>query len=124
MPDCAPPLPPISATARGFTCAPESIVVTNGMRQSLSLLAWLVLDPDEAAWIEEPGYVGTREALALAGVRAAPIPVDEQGFSRRARDRRRAAGQARGGGAGAPVPAGHDARPAAPARALELGRAP
>jgi GntR family transcriptional regulator/MocR family aminotransferase len=68
-------------TARGFTCAPESIVVTNGMRQSLSLLAWLALDPDEAAWIEEPGYVGTREALALAGVRAAPIPVDEQGFS-------------------------------------------
>lgn len=68
-------------TARGFTCAPESIVVTNGMRQSLSLLAWLVLDPDEAAWIEEPGYVGTREALALPGVRAAPIPVDEQGFS-------------------------------------------
>lgn len=68
-------------TARGFTCAPESIVVTNGMRQSLSLLAWLVLDPDEAAWIEEPGYVGTREALALAGVRTAPIPVDGQGFS-------------------------------------------
>jgi GntR family transcriptional regulator/MocR family aminotransferase len=68
-------------TARGFTCTPESIVVTNGMRQSLSLLAWLVLDPDEVAWIEEPGYVGTREALALAGVRAAAIPVDEQGFS-------------------------------------------
>jgi GntR family transcriptional regulator/MocR family aminotransferase len=67
--------------ARGFTCAPESIVVTNGMRQSLSLLAWLVLDPDQAAWIEEPGYIGTREALALADVRAAPIPVDEQGFS-------------------------------------------
>jgi GntR family transcriptional regulator/MocR family aminotransferase len=67
--------------ARGFTCAPETIVITNGMRQSLSLLAWLVLDPDEAAWIEEPGYVGTREALALAGVRAVPVPIDEQGFS-------------------------------------------
>jgi GntR family transcriptional regulator/MocR family aminotransferase len=68
-------------TARGFTCAPESIVITNGMRQSLSLLAWLVLDPDEAAWIEEPGYIGTREALALAGVRAVPVPVDESGFA-------------------------------------------
>ncbi|MBL6613160.1 MAG: PLP-dependent aminotransferase family protein [Reyranella sp.] len=67
--------------ARGFTCAPESIVITNGMRQSLSLLAWLVLDPDEEAWIEEPGYIGTREALALAGVRAAPVPVDEAGFA-------------------------------------------
>lgn len=67
--------------ARGFTCTPGSIVVTTGVRQSLSLLAWLVLDPDEAAWIEEPGFVGTREALALAGVRAVPVPVDEQGFA-------------------------------------------
>lgn len=66
--------------ARGFSCAPESIVITSGMRQSLSLLAWLVLDPDDAAWIEEPGFIGTREALALAGVRAMPVPVDDAGF--------------------------------------------
>ncbi|HEY4169898.1 MAG TPA: PLP-dependent aminotransferase family protein [Reyranella sp.] len=66
--------------ARGFTCAPEAIVVTSGMRQSLALLAWLVLDPGEAAWIEEPGFIGTREALALAGVRMEPVPVDESGF--------------------------------------------
>src|SRR6185312_12307840 len=63
--------------ARGFTCAPESIVVTSGMRQSLALLAWLVLDPDDEAWTEEPGFVGTREALALAGVRMVPVPVDD-----------------------------------------------
>ena len=67
--------------ARGFACTPASIVVTTGVRQSLSLLAWLVLDADDAAWIEEPGFVGTREALALAGVHAVPVPVDEQGFA-------------------------------------------
>jgi GntR family transcriptional regulator/MocR family aminotransferase len=66
--------------ARGFTCAPESIVMTSGMRQSLSLLAWLVLDPDEAAWIEEPGFIGTREALTSVGVRAVPVPVDDHGL--------------------------------------------
>ena len=67
--------------ARGFACAPDSIVITSGMRQSLSLLAWLALEPDDAAWIEEPGFVGTREALALADVRAVPVPVDESGFA-------------------------------------------
>lgn len=67
--------------ARGFSCTPESIVITTGVRQSLALLAWLVLDPDEAAWIEEPSFVGTREALALASVRAVPVPIDEQGFA-------------------------------------------
>jgi len=50
------------------------------MRQSLSLLAWATLDPGEAAWIEEPGFVGTREALAAAGVRAVPVPIDAAGF--------------------------------------------
>jgi GntR family transcriptional regulator/MocR family aminotransferase len=67
--------------ARGFACAPETIVITSGVRQSLALLAWLVLDPDDAAWIEEPSFVGTREALAMAGVRAVPVPIDEQGFA-------------------------------------------
>ena len=67
--------------ARGFACDPASIVITSGMRQSLSLLAWATLDPGEAAWIEEPGFVGTREALAAAGVRAVPVPVDAAGFS-------------------------------------------
>jgi GntR family transcriptional regulator/MocR family aminotransferase len=66
--------------ARGFACAAETIVMTSGMRQSLALLAWLVLDPEEAAWIEEPGFIGTREALALAGVRMAPVPIDDSGF--------------------------------------------
>jgi GntR family transcriptional regulator/MocR family aminotransferase len=67
--------------ARGFTCEPEAIVVTTGVRQSLSLLAELALDPGEAAWIEEPGFIGTREALALADVRAVPVEVDAQGFA-------------------------------------------
>ncbi len=67
--------------ARGFRCEARAVVVTSGVRQSLSLLARIVLDPGEEAWIEEPGFVGTREALATAEVRARPIPVDAAGFS-------------------------------------------
>ncbi|WP_421994937.1 PLP-dependent aminotransferase family protein [Reyranella sp.] len=66
--------------ARGFACTADSVVITTGVRQSLALLAWLVLDPGESAWIEEPSFVGTREALAAAGVRAMPVPIDDSGF--------------------------------------------
>lgn len=67
--------------ARGFTCEAGSIVVTSGMRQSLSLFARLILDAGQEAWIEEPGFVGTREAMAMAEVKAVPVPIDDQGFS-------------------------------------------
>ena len=67
--------------ARGFSCEGSAIVVTTGMRQSLSLFARLILKAGEQAWIEEPGFVGTREAMAMAETRAVPVPVDDQGFS-------------------------------------------
>ena len=67
--------------ARGFACKPGDIVITTGVRQSLALLAWLVLDAGDSAWIEEPGFVGTREALAAAAVHATPVPIDAGGFS-------------------------------------------
>jgi len=67
--------------ARGFSCEGSAVVVTSGMRQSLSLFARLVLDAGQQAWIEEPGFIGTREAMAAAEVAAVPVPVDPQGFS-------------------------------------------
>jgi GntR family transcriptional regulator / MocR family aminotransferase len=67
--------------ARGFACEGSAVVVTSGMRQSLSLFARLILDAGQQAWIEEPGFIGTREAMAMAEVKAVPVPVDEQGFS-------------------------------------------
>jgi GntR family transcriptional regulator/MocR family aminotransferase len=67
--------------ARGFACEGDAVVVTSGMRQSLSLFARLVLDAGQEAWIEEPGFVGTREAMAMAEVEAVPVPIDDQGFS-------------------------------------------
>ena len=50
--------------ARGFACEAGAVVVTTGMRQSLSLFARLALDAGQEAWIEEPGFIGTREAMA------------------------------------------------------------
>jgi GntR family transcriptional regulator/MocR family aminotransferase len=68
-------------TARGFACAPETVVITAGVHQSVALFARTVLEAGDAAWIEEPGYPGMQTALAMAQVRAVPVAVDEAGFS-------------------------------------------
>ena len=67
--------------ARGFACTAAEVMVTSGVRRSVALLARLLLDPGEAAWVEEPGFPGTREALQAAGARPVPVPVDASGVS-------------------------------------------
>lgn len=67
--------------ARGFACDARAIVVTSGLRQSIATLARMVLDAGDKAWIEDPGFRGTREGLAAADVQAVPVPVDASGFS-------------------------------------------
>ena len=67
--------------ARGFTCDPAAVVITTGIRHGLALFAEVVLDRGDTAWIEEPGFVGVREALAASGVRAVPVRLDTSGFS-------------------------------------------
>ncbi len=66
---------------RGFTSTMDQVVVTSGIRQGLGLLARLLLNPRDVAWIEEPSFIGVRSALLSAGVRLAPVPVDDEGFA-------------------------------------------
>lgn len=66
---------------RGFRCDPSAVVVTSGIRQGITLLARLLLDPGEEAWMEEPGFPGIRDALAATGVRSIAVPIDDHGFS-------------------------------------------
>jgi GntR family transcriptional regulator/MocR family aminotransferase len=40
----------------------------------------VLLDQNDCAWIEDPGYLGARGALQIAGARLIPVPVDEQGL--------------------------------------------
>ena len=67
-------------SARGFAADPASIVITSGVRQSLTLLAHMLVDPGDLVWVEEPGYRGVVDALAAAGACPVGIPVDDQGF--------------------------------------------
>jgi GntR family transcriptional regulator/MocR family aminotransferase len=68
------------AQFRGIRCTPEQVVVFGGSQQALAALCVLLLDPGDAAWVEDPGYPGTRAALELAGAAPLPVPVDEEGL--------------------------------------------
>ena len=61
------------AATRGLLADPANIVVTAGTQQALRIAAELLLDPGDAAWVEDPGYIAGRGALLAAG--AAPVPV-------------------------------------------------
>jgi GntR family transcriptional regulator/MocR family aminotransferase len=66
--------------ARGVACDPAQIIVVAGAQAGLDLMARLLLDPDDAVWVEEPGYLGARGAFTGAGVRLVPVPVDGDGL--------------------------------------------
>lgn len=65
--------------ARAVRCDPEQIVVTAGTQHAIDLVIRVLHQTDMQAWIEDPGYSLTRQALIAAGVTTRPIPVDGQG---------------------------------------------
>ena len=67
--------------ARGTSCTADQVIVVAGAQQGLDMIARLLLDPGDLAWVEEPCYPGAWAALAAAGARIEPVPVDEQGLA-------------------------------------------
>lgn len=65
---------------RALDCMAGQVMITSGAQHALDLIARLLLDPGDAVWIEDPSYRGARAALAAAGARAIPVPVDRNGF--------------------------------------------
>lgn len=68
------------ALTRGVRCQPEQVIIVAGGQAGFELLAHLLLDPNDLAWVEEPGYFGSHKALESAGARLVPIPVGNDGL--------------------------------------------
>ncbi|MBV8515635.1 MAG: PLP-dependent aminotransferase family protein [Acidobacteria bacterium] len=68
-------------TARAVKCDPSQVMIVSGSQQALEISSRVVLDPGDAAWIEEPGYWLTRSVLKGAGAKMVPVPVDEEGLN-------------------------------------------
>ena len=66
--------------ARAVRCEPEQVVITAGTQQAIDLIIRVMQRPDRNVWIEDPGYALTRLALAAAGVKVCPVPVDQHGI--------------------------------------------
>ncbi len=66
--------------ARAVRCTPEQVIIVSGSQQAFDLASRVLLDPDDTAWIENPGYVGVRAALLAAGARLIPVPIDAEGL--------------------------------------------
>jgi GntR family transcriptional regulator/MocR family aminotransferase len=66
--------------ARAVRCEPEQIVVTAGTQHAIDLIIRVLQQGELQAWVEDPGYSLTRQALIAAGVKTHPVPVDAQGI--------------------------------------------
>lgn len=67
-------------TSRSVVCAPEQIIITTGIHQSIDLAVRLLSDPGDVIWTEDPCYWGVRSVLKVSGLTLKAIPVDEEGI--------------------------------------------
>lgn len=66
--------------SRGIECRPEQIFITAGAQQAFSLIAQVLLNPNDQVWYENPGAAGARNAFAASGANIVPVDVDENGL--------------------------------------------
>lgn len=67
-------------SSRGLRCTPEQIVITQGAQQGLALCAQLLINPGDAALVEEPGYAGARKAFASNGAELKTVALGTNGI--------------------------------------------
>ncbi|WJF92034.1 PLP-dependent aminotransferase family protein [Paraburkholderia bonniea] len=68
-------------TSRSVRCAPEQIIITTGIHQSVDLAVRLLTDPGDLIWTEDPCYWGVRSVLHVSGLETRPIAVDDEGIN-------------------------------------------
>lgn len=65
---------------RGVKTAPRQIIVTPSAQAAIELVARVVLEAGDLAWLENPGYGGARVALESVGARVVGVPLDRGGL--------------------------------------------
>ncbi|GHO60902.1 aminotransferase class I/II-fold pyridoxal phosphate-dependent enzyme [Ktedonobacter robiniae] len=73
--------------SRGVHCQAEQVLIVPGAQTALDMAARILLNPGELAWIEDPGYPGTQQALRNAGAHHVWVLLERSAweYSRRMR---------------------------------------
>ncbi len=66
--------------SQGLSCDAESILITSGAKQAITLAAECLLSDRQEVWIEDPAPALLRQLLACRTQRIASFPVDEHGL--------------------------------------------
>lgn len=64
---------------RGVRCRDEQVLITSGGQQGLYLAARVLREFGEQIYVEDPGYLGARQAFSACGFQLQPLPVDDHG---------------------------------------------
>lgn len=73
---------------RGVNAEAQQIVITPSAQSAIELVARLILNPGDGAWVESPGYGGAHAAFEAAGARVSGVRLDESGLSLQGRSDR------------------------------------
>jgi GntR family transcriptional regulator/MocR family aminotransferase len=66
---------------RGVRAKARQIIITPSAQSSIELIARVLLDPGDIAWLESPGYGGARAALEAAGAELRGVRLDRSGLA-------------------------------------------
>jgi 2-aminoadipate transaminase len=65
---------------RGCAIDPRDVLMLTGSTQGITLVAQSLAEPGDEIVVEAPTYPGALQIFQIAGLRAIPVPVDEEGM--------------------------------------------
>lgn len=66
--------------ARGVSCEPAQIFITNGYQGALDFLCKVLQLSGKYIWMEDPGYIMAATLLKALGANIVRVPIDEEGM--------------------------------------------
>lgn len=67
------------ASARGVRCTADQVIIVSGAQHAFDLTLRVLTQPGDRVLIEDPGFLGARNAMLSAGLNLRGVPLDEEG---------------------------------------------